>query len=97
MKRPTFLASLCAALMLIPAGAVAQNGSQAQQNSNAAAEQDNSNTWSPQLGASIVKQIRDKITSLPDYSVFDSLRFAFKGKTVVLKGYASRPTLKSEA
>lgn len=96
MKKLTFLASLCAALVLIPA-AIAQNSSSAEQNNNATAEQDNTNTWSPQLGASIVKQIRDKLTSLPDYSVFDSLRFAFKGKTVVLKGYASRPTLKSEA
>jgi hyperosmotically inducible protein len=98
VKKQTFLATtVCAAtLILAPAFVIAQNSSPAAQNSNAA-EQDNSNTWSPQLGANIVKQIRDKLTSLPDYSVFDSLRFAFKGKTVVLKGYASRPTLKSEA
>jgi osmotically-inducible protein OsmY len=64
---------------------------------NSAAEQDNSSTWSPQLAANIVKQIRDKLTGLSDYSVFDSLRFAFKGKTIVLKGYASRPVLKSDA
>ena len=96
MKRANFVAGLCAALILAPAAAVAQSGSSAAQ-SNSAAEQDNTNTWSPELAANIVKQIRSKITSLPDYSVFDSLRFAFKGKTVVLKGYASRPTLKSEA
>lgn len=98
MKRPTFLATTvyAATLILVPAVVLAQNSSPAEQNGNAA-EQDNSNTWSPQLGANIVKKIRDKLTSLPDYSVFDSLRFAFKGKTVVLKGYASRPTLKSEA
>ena len=34
---------------------------------------------------------------LPDYDVFDSLRFAIKGKTIILMGYASRPILKSEA
>lgn len=96
MKRANFVAGLCAALILAPAAAVAQSGNSAAQ-SNSAAEQDNTNTWSPELAANIVKQIRSKITSLPDYSVFDSLRFAFKGKTVVLKGYASRPTLKSEA
>ena len=96
MKRATFLAGLCAALILAPAAAVAQSGNSAVQSNNAA-EQDNTNTWSPELAANIVKQIRSKLTSLPDYSVFDSLRFAFKGKTVVLKGYASRPTLKSEA
>ncbi|HXS75273.1 MAG TPA: BON domain-containing protein [Terracidiphilus sp.] len=97
MKKSTFLASLCGALLLMPAGAIAQNGSPAEQSNNAAVEQDNSNTWSPELAASIIKQIRGRLTSLSDYSVFDSLRFAFKGKTVVLKGYASRPTLKSEA
>src|SRR4051812_41596640 len=75
--------------MLAPLLAVGQNGG--------AAEQDNNNTWSPQLATSIVKQIRDKLTGLSDYGIFDSIRFAFKGKTVVLKGYASRPMLKSEA
>jgi len=75
--------------MLVPLLAMGQEGG--------AAEQDNNNTWSPQLAANIVKQIRDKLTGLTDYGIFDSLRFAFKGKTVVLKGYASRPVLKSEA
>lgn len=96
MKKLTFLASVCAGLVLVPAIAYSQNSNPAVQN-NSAASQDNSNTWSPELGANIVRQIREKLTSLPDYSVFDSLRFAFKGKKVVLKGYASRPTLKSEA
>lgn len=89
MKRHRLIVNLCAALVLTPLLATAQD--------NGTAEQDNTNTWSPQLAANIVKQIRSKLTSLTDYSVFDSIRFAFKGKTVVLKGYASRPTLKSEA
>jgi len=80
----------------IPAVVVAQNNGSASQ-STAVEEQDNTNTWSPQLGANIVKQVRDKLTGLTDYGVFDSLRFAFKGKTIVLKGYASRPALKSDA
>lgn len=96
MKRPTILVSVCAGLVLVPVLAIAQNGSSAEQNNNAA-QQDNTNTWSPELGANIVKQIRNKLTGLTDYGVFDSLRFAFKGKTIVLKGYASRPVLKSEA
>jgi hypothetical protein len=83
-------------LILIPVPAIAQNsGAPAQR--NRAAEEDNTNTWWPQLAANIVKQVRDKITGLTDHGVFDSLRFAFKGKTIVLKEYASRPTLKSEA
>lgn len=96
MKSVTFWLSVCLALVLSSAPAIAQNSNSGQQG-NTAAEQDNSNTWSPELATNIVKQIRNKLTGLPDYSVFDSLRFGFKGKTVVLMGYASRPTLKSEA
>ena len=89
MKKHSILVNVCAVLMLVPLLASGQSGS--------AAEQDNANTWSPQLAANIVKQIREKLTGLTDYGIFDSIRFAFKGKTVVLKGYASRPVLKSEA
>jgi hyperosmotically inducible periplasmic protein len=96
VKRSTFLVSVCAAMVLIPVLAIGQSGSSDGQNNNAA-QQDNTNTWSPELAANIVKQIRDKLTGLTDYGVFDSLRFGFKGKTVVLNGYASRPVLKSEA
>lgn len=96
MKGYRYFAGLCAVLILASAPAYTQNAGSNQQNSSAA-EQDNTNTWSPQLGATIVKQVRDKLTGLTDYGIFDSLRFAFKGKTIVLKGYASRPTLKSDA
>ena len=96
MKRNTVWASTFGMLISIPAVVAAQNNGSASQ-STAVEEQDNTNTWSPQLGANIVKQVRDKLTGLTDYGVFDSLRFAFKGKTIVLKGYASRPALKSDA
>jgi len=94
MKRFSIL-SLCAALALSPALS-AQNNNSADQK-NGSAEQNNPDTWSPQLGAPIVKQVRDKLTGLTDYGVFDSLRFGIKGKTIILMGYASRPILKSEA
>jgi len=96
VKRNTVWASIFGMLISIPAVVAAQNNGSASQ-STAVEEQDNTNTWSPQLGANIVKQVRDKLTGLTDYGVFDSLRFAFKGKTIVLKGYASRPALKSDA
>jgi osmotically-inducible protein OsmY len=96
VKRDTFLSSLCVVLVLIPVLSIAQNNGATHQD-NSATEQDNNNTWSPQLAANIVKQIRDRLTGLTDYGVFDSLRFALKGKTIVLKGYASRPVLKSDA
>ena len=44
------------------------------------------------------REIQRQILSLPEYGVFDSLRFSFKGAdTVILRGYASRPILKSSA
>ena len=93
MRRISFL-SLIAALVISPALIGAQNNAPDNKDT---AELNNPDTWSPQLGATVVKQIRDKVTGLTDYGVFDSLRFAIKGKAIVLMGYASRPILKSEA
>ena len=45
----------------------------------------------------IVKDVRKQLSSLSDYSVFDWITFGIHGKTIVLKGYASRPQLKDEA
>jgi hyperosmotically inducible periplasmic protein len=46
----------------------------------------------------IAKEVRRQIIKLPQYGVFDHIYFAIKGNnTVVLKGKASRPTLKSSA
>jgi hyperosmotically inducible periplasmic protein len=96
MKKEISFFSLCAALVISPLMIAAQNNQPVGRNGNAA-EQNNPDTWSPQLGATIVKQIRDKVTGLTEYGVFDSIRFGIKGKTIVLMGYASRPVLKSEA
>jgi len=41
--------------------------------------------------------VQKKLRSLPNYSVFDWITFGFHGKTLVLKGYASRPIVKSDA
>ena len=46
----------------------------------------------------IAKEVRKQIVTLPQYGVFDYIHFGIKGgDTVVLKGQASRPTLKSGA
>jgi hyperosmotically inducible periplasmic protein len=95
VKRKSLFLSLCAALLLSPMLLAAQNNNSTPQNNSA--DQNNPDTWTPELGATIVKQVRDKLLSLQDYDVFDSLRFAIKGKTIILMGYASRPILKSEA
>lgn len=54
-------------------------------------------TWSQEDGTRIVQQVQKKLAGLTSYSVFDWITFGFHGKTIVLKGYASRPTLKSDA
>jgi hypothetical protein len=45
----------------------------------------------------MARTIQREILTLPDYGVFDSIRFSFKGDTVILRGQASRPILKSSA
>jgi osmotically-inducible protein OsmY len=54
-------------------------------------------TWSQEDGMRIVQQVQKKLAGLTYYGVFDWLTFGFHGKTLVLKGYASRPVLKSDA
>jgi hyperosmotically inducible periplasmic protein len=54
-------------------------------------------TWSQEDGMRIVQQVQKKLAGLTNYSVFDWLTFGVHGKTIVLKGYASRPILKSDA
>lgn len=45
----------------------------------------------------MARTIQREILTLPEYGVFDSIRFSFKGDTVTLRGFASRPILKSSA
>ena len=57
----------------------------------------NTNTWSQADAERIVREVRHQLLSLTNYGVFDSLSFGIQGRTIVLRGYASRPQLKSEA
>jgi hyperosmotically inducible protein len=59
--------------------------------------QNPSPTWSQDDTLRIAKEVQKRLASLPNSSVFDWITFGFHGKSVVLKGYASRPTLKSSA
>jgi hyperosmotically inducible periplasmic protein len=43
------------------------------------------------------RQVRKEILTLPNYGLFDNIKFSIEGDTVLLTGYASRPTLKSSA
>jgi hyperosmotically inducible protein len=54
-------------------------------------------TWSQTDGMRITQDVQKKLGNLTTFSVFDWITFGFHGKTLVLRGYASRPTLKSDA
>jgi osmotically-inducible protein OsmY len=54
-------------------------------------------TWSQEDTLRIVKEVQKRLGGLTNYSVFDWITFGIQGKTLILKGYASRPTLKDEA
>jgi hyperosmotically inducible periplasmic protein len=54
-------------------------------------------TWSQEDTLRIAKEVQKKLGGLTNFSVFDWITFGFHGKTIVLKGYASRPILKSDA
>lgn len=62
-----------------------------------AQESQPASTFSQEDTLRIAQEVRKKLLSLTDYSVFDSLSFGVHGRAIVLHGYASRPILKSEA
>jgi hypothetical protein len=43
----------------------------------------------------IATEVRKQIVTDPLYGVFDSIHFAIQGETIILRGKASRPSLKS--
>lgn len=58
----------------------------------------NAPAGSPQVNARLVKQVRHELATLPYYGVFDWLEFETRPDgTVVLRGYVTRPTTKSDA
>jgi osmotically-inducible protein OsmY len=44
----------------------------------------------------IAQEVQKRLARLTNYSVFDWITFGFHGKTVVVRGYASRPILKKD-
>jgi hyperosmotically inducible protein len=47
--------------------------------------------------ARIQKEVRHELATLPYYTVFDSIEYQVVGDRVVLSGYVTRPTIKSDA
>lgn len=50
-----------------------------------------------QQAVRVARQVQREVLMLPEYGVFDSIRYSIKGDAVLLRGQASRPLLKSSA
>ena len=50
---------------------------------------------SQQAVLKLAQKVRKEIVTQPQYGVFDNIHFGIQGDTVILRGQASRPTLKS--
>lgn len=87
MARSRFLTIAAAALLSLTVSAAPVLAQSAQSNS----------TWSQEDTVRIIKDVQKKIGGLTNYAVFDWITFGIHGKTLVLNGYASRPTLKDDA
>lgn len=59
--------------------------------------QENADTLDAKQQATLklAEEVRKQIVTQPQYGVFDFIHFAIQGDTVILRGMASRPTLKS--
>ena len=53
-------------------------------------------TWSQEDGMRVAQEVQKRLGRLTNLGVFDWITFGFHGKTVVVKGYASRPVLKKD-
>jgi osmotically-inducible protein OsmY len=58
---------------------------------------ENGSGWSPQETQQIVKEVQKRLGGLAYYGVFDWITFDLQDKSVILKGYAGLPTVKSSA
>ncbi len=87
MARSKFLTIAAAALVSFTVSAAPVLAQGAQPNS----------TWSQNDTVRIIKDVQKQLGGLTNYAVFDWITFGIHGKTLVLNGYASRPTLKEDA
>ena len=60
-----------------------------------AQEQSTNSDSQQQAVLALAKEVRKQIVTQPQFGVFDNIHFAIQGDTVILRGQASRPILKS--
>jgi hyperosmotically inducible periplasmic protein len=83
---------IAAAALVLTLSAPASLASTPQEPNPAQAEQ----TWNQNELMQIVGEVQKQLRSVTTLSVFDWITFGIHGKTLVLKGYASRPVVKSD-
>ncbi len=67
------------------------------QANGAAQSQEANETLSPESRDRLISEVRHELIMLPYYGVFDNLAFRIDGRTVILEGQVTWPTLKSDA
>jgi hyperosmotically inducible protein len=67
------------------------------QANGAVQSQEANETLSPESLDRLIREVRHELIMLPYYGVFDNLAFRIDGRTVILEGQVTLPTLKSDA
>ncbi len=92
-------------LLFVAVAAIAQQAPPAKSNDQSVATQPNgtaqsqeaNESLSPESQDRLIKEVRHELIMLPYYGVFDNLVFRIDGRTVILEGQVTLPSLKSDA
>lgn len=90
------IATVLAMAWTVSAGAQQAQPPAANQNLSTGGNQSSDQTVSPEVQAKLVEGIRHAILMQPYYGVFDNLGYTLEGRTVILTGQVTNPTLPSD-
>jgi len=90
------MASMLAMALTVAAGAQQAQPPASNQNLSTGANQSSNQAVSPEVQAKLVEGIRHAILMQPYYGVFDNLGYSLDGRTVILTGQVTNPTLPSD-
>ena len=90
------IAGVLAMALTVAAGAQQAQPPASNQNLSTGANQSSNQAVSPEVQAKLVEGIRHAILMQPYYGVFDNLGYSLEGRTVILTGQVTNPTLPSD-
>jgi hyperosmotically inducible periplasmic protein len=97
-KMPILLPLICFALAaLAQQDQSAAPAAPAQQGQMSNTQSSASSPLGPDAQNQLIRKVQHELIMLPYYNVFDNLVFRLDGRTVVLEGQVTNPTLKSDA